>query len=76
MREHNEVARRRFLRVASGAGVAALAGMRPGLARAQGAARPIKIGYVSPQTGPLAGFGEADSFAIGGITKAIGRASS
>jgi branched-chain amino acid transport system substrate-binding protein len=26
--------------------------------------RTIKIGYVSPQTGPLAGFGEADSFVL------------
>jgi branched-chain amino acid transport system substrate-binding protein len=31
------------------------------------AARPIKIGYVSPQTGPLAGFGDADSYILGGI---------
>ncbi len=26
--------------------------------------RTIKIGYVSPQTGPLAGFGEADAFVV------------
>jgi branched-chain amino acid transport system substrate-binding protein len=29
--------------------------------------RKIKIGYVSPETGPLAPFGEADKFIIGGI---------
>lgn len=29
--------------------------------------RPIKIGYVSPQTGPLAAFGEADGFVIGAV---------
>jgi hypothetical protein len=27
----------------------------------------IKIGYVSPETGPLAGFGEADKFVIGAL---------
>jgi branched-chain amino acid transport system substrate-binding protein len=31
------------------------------------AARSIKIGYVSPQTGPLAGFGEADSYILAGV---------
>ena len=29
-----------------------------------GATGTLKIGYVSPQTGPLAGFGEADQYAI------------
>jgi branched-chain amino acid transport system substrate-binding protein len=29
----------------------------------------IKIGYVSPETGPLAGFGEADKFVIGALKK-------
>jgi branched-chain amino acid transport system substrate-binding protein len=31
------------------------------------AGREIKIGYVSPQTGPLAGFGEADEFILAGV---------
>ncbi len=31
------------------------------------AAKPFKIGYVSPQTGPLAPFGEADSFVLEGV---------
>lgn len=34
--------------------------------------REIKIGYVSPQTGPLAGFGEADQFIIDGAMAAFG----
>ncbi|MHB8867690.1 MAG: ABC transporter substrate-binding protein [Thermoleophilia bacterium] len=34
--------------------------------------REIKIGYVSPQTGPLAGFGEADQFIIDGALTAFG----
>jgi len=29
--------------------------------------RAIKIGYVSPQTGPIAAFGEADSFVLEGV---------
>ncbi len=35
---------------------------------ATGEARTIKIGYVTPQTGPLAPFGEADSFVIEALT--------
>jgi branched-chain amino acid transport system substrate-binding protein len=33
--------------------------------------RVIKIGYVSPQTGPLAPFGEADSFVVDQIRNAM-----
>jgi branched-chain amino acid transport system substrate-binding protein len=33
------------------------------------AAKPVKIGYVSPQTGPLAPFAEADNFIIGEVRK-------
>ena len=33
------------------------------------AAQTIKLGYVSPETGPLAPFGEADSFVIGAVRK-------
>jgi branched-chain amino acid transport system substrate-binding protein len=31
------------------------------------AAKSVKIGYVSPQTGPLAPFAEADNFIVGGV---------
>lgn len=37
--------------------------------------KAIKLGYVSPQTGPLAGFGEADKFVINSFlatTKKLG----
>jgi branched-chain amino acid transport system substrate-binding protein len=65
--------RRAFLRIAGGsAAAAALGGLHPGRAAAQRGTRTLKIGYVSPQTGPLAGFGETDSFAVGGIRKAMG----
>jgi branched-chain amino acid transport system substrate-binding protein len=33
--------------------------------------RPIKIGYVSPQTGPLAAFGEADQFVLDTVTELL-----
>jgi branched-chain amino acid transport system substrate-binding protein len=33
--------------------------------------RPVKIGFVSPRTGPLAAFGEADEFVLGGVRKLV-----
>ena len=64
--------RRDFLRVAAAStAAAALPGLHPRRAAAQ-RARTLKIGYVSPQTGPLAGFGETDSFVVAGIRKAVG----
>lgn len=41
---------------------------RPTIARAADA---IKIGYVSPKTGPLAPFAEADGFILGGIRETL-----
>jgi branched-chain amino acid transport system substrate-binding protein len=54
--------RRDFLKTTAAGGVAALTTGLSIPALAQNAA--IKLGYVSPQTGPLAAFGEADSFVI------------
>src|SRR2546428_14002725 len=62
------VTRRRFLRgVAATGAVAGLGGLpvRP----ATGAEREIKIGYVSPRTGPLAGLRETDGFILGALEK-------
>jgi branched-chain amino acid transport system substrate-binding protein len=39
---------------------------------ARAAERPIKIGFVSPQTGPLAAFGEADTFVLDQVRQAVG----
>lgn len=67
------ITRREFIRNTAATGL--LAGTS-GLAMpaiAQGA--PIKLGYVSPQSGPLAAFAEADKFIIDGFlaaTKAAG----
>ncbi len=54
---------------------AALAGGAAVLAapRIARAAETVKIGYVSPQTGPLAPFGEADSFILDGVRKALAK---
>jgi branched-chain amino acid transport system substrate-binding protein len=48
------------------AGASALLGLAPYVAttRAYAASRTIKIGYVTPRTGPLAPFGAADAFSI------------
>ncbi len=60
--------RRQFVAGAS-ALVAAPAILRTTRAYAQ--TPTLKIGYVSPATGPLAGFGEADDYIIEGINKAL-----
>ncbi len=57
-------------KILQAAGAAALVGLSP-LAHAQ-AGRKIKVGFISPQTGPLAGFGSADDFVLAGVRKAIG----
>jgi branched-chain amino acid transport system substrate-binding protein len=37
----------------------------------QAANKPIKIGYVSPKSGPVASFAEADDFVLGEFRKFI-----
>jgi branched-chain amino acid transport system substrate-binding protein len=65
--------RRRTLIKAGGAlaGAAALGALPGPAGRPASAAQPrtLKIGFVSPQTGPLAPFGEADNFTVGQIHK-------
>src|SRR4051794_20165801 len=53
--------------LASGAGLAATAVFAP----AVHAAKTLKLGYVSPQTGPLAAFAEADNFVISNFTNTM-----
>src|SRR5215468_9393344 len=55
------LSRRALIKAATGA-LAAPAILRVIPANAQ--SRTIKIGHVSPRTGPLAGFGEADTFIL------------
>ena len=64
------VDRRRFMQLAGLSGAAVLAGCKQSESGGD-AARTLKIVYVSPKTGPLAGFGEADDFILGGVRKAL-----
>jgi branched-chain amino acid transport system substrate-binding protein len=63
------VSRRTILKrsIATGAAIAASSVFAP----AVHAAKSIRIGYVSPQTGPLAAFGEADNFVISNFIEAV-----
>src|ERR1700751_5313455 len=58
---NSRISRRTLVRAGLGA-IAAPAVLRVIAANAQ--SRVIKIGHVSPKTGPLAGFGEADGFIL------------
>ncbi|TDN63799.1 ABC transporter substrate-binding protein [Paraburkholderia sp. BL10I2N1] len=58
-----DAGRRRFVTVAAGGALAASTSVLSPLVFGAGT-RTLKIGYVSPQTGPLAPFGEADRFTI------------
>jgi branched-chain amino acid transport system substrate-binding protein len=77
--ESREISRRDALKVA-GAGALAVAGAGlldvPGLANASplfARTGTIKIGFVSPRTGPAAGFGEPDGYVLGLARKAFQR---
>jgi branched-chain amino acid transport system substrate-binding protein len=65
MGKNQNLSRRRFLQGAAVASVAVASGGRLAFA----AAKSIKIGYVSPKTGPLAPFAVADQFVIDEISK-------
>lgn len=64
------VTRRKLLKTGTAAGLALSAGGLAAPALASGA--KIKIGYVSPQSGPLAAFSEADSFIINNFLASSG----
>ncbi|MEM5470949.1 ABC transporter substrate-binding protein [Hoeflea sp. AS60] len=63
------ISRRRIIKTAAAGGLIIAAGGLSMPAIAQG--KKIRIGYVSPQTGPLAGFAEADAFTIAMFNKYI-----
>src|SRR4249919_876343 len=59
--------RRTLLKSSAAAGAALATGIAmPAIAQT----RPIKLGYVSPQTGPLAAFAEADNFIVANFKEA------
>jgi branched-chain amino acid transport system substrate-binding protein len=60
--------RRTLIRYSAASGAALAAGVcAPAIAQA----KTIKLGYVSPQTGPLAAFAEADNFIIANFKDAV-----
>ena len=68
--DSKRISRRTLVKAGLGA-VAAPAVLRVLPAEAQSAV--IKIGHVSPKTGPLAGFGEADAFILEQVRKILGK---
>ena len=67
----SKIGRRRALKYGGGVLAAAAASGLPAPA-VHAATRPVKIGFVSPQSGPLAAFGEADRFVLADARAAIG----
>lgn len=65
----NQSTNRRTILKGIGAAIAAPAVLR--YTRAYAANPVIRVGHVSPQTGPLAGFAEADEFVLKGIQAAL-----
>jgi branched-chain amino acid transport system substrate-binding protein len=67
MKSLGHLNRRALLKYSAASGAAIAAGIHaPAIAQS----RPIKLGYVSPQTGPLAAFAEADNFIIANFKEA------
>jgi len=70
----NPNSRREFIKnVGATAGGAALAGGLPSLWSTASAAETIKVGFISPRTGPLASFGEADPYVLELARKALAK---
>src|ERR1700677_1570318 len=63
------ISRRKFMKASAATGAALAAG--PVFAPAVRAAQTFKLGYVSPQTGPLAAFAEADKFIISSFLEKV-----
>lgn len=63
---------RRDVLKAGAAGVAGTAALSAGFPSIVRAADTVRIGYVSPKTGPLAAFAEADEFNVSSVLDAIG----
>ena len=70
MRSMNRINRRTLIK-SGAAAIAAPALLNANSASAQ--AKVIKIGHVSPKTGPLAGFGEADEFILRQVREVLGK---
>jgi len=65
------VTRRRLVQAAGT--VLATAGLPATLARAASGSDTLRVGFISPRTGPLAGFGECDPYALQLARKALAK---
>jgi branched-chain amino acid transport system substrate-binding protein len=67
-----QLTRRRLIEMSGAAAATVASGLATsaGPARAAGS-RTLTIGYVTPQTGPLAAFGETDTFVINAVRKVL-----
>ncbi|OZM76008.1 ABC transporter substrate-binding protein [Pseudonocardia sp. MH-G8] len=69
--------RRRFLKAVAATGTVAVAGAcasgPPGAAAASPGSATVRIGFVSPETGVLAAFGEADQYVIAAFQEHVAR---
>jgi branched-chain amino acid transport system substrate-binding protein len=68
MRRSSGLTRRQFVATAAAAGAVAISGRG---VFAAGAENVLKVGFISPRTGPLAGFGEGDGFVLDSARKAL-----
>jgi branched-chain amino acid transport system substrate-binding protein len=71
MIENRKYPSRRRVIKALGVGAAGALATPKLFATARAAGRPIKIGMVSPATGPIAAFGEADQWVLGEVRKVL-----
>jgi branched-chain amino acid transport system substrate-binding protein len=68
------ITRREFAkRAVAAAGGASLAGAISAFWTTANAADTLKVGFISPRSGPLAGFGEPDPYVIGLVRKALAK---
>ena len=76
----SDITRRGFLGLTGAAGIAGLTACSSGLASSSAPAAStgssggtIKIGYVSPETGPLSIFGQSNSYVLGQVRAALAK---
>ncbi|MBV8745782.1 MAG: ABC transporter substrate-binding protein [Xanthobacteraceae bacterium] len=70
LENHKGPSRRKVIKTIGAGAVGVLAAPKL-FATARAAGRPIKIGMVSPATGPIAAFGEADQWVLGEVRKVL-----
>lgn len=67
-RQQGGLTRRELMTATAATGTMLALGIRPALA-----ADSLKVGFISPRTGPLGGFGETDGYVLELVRKALGK---